>query len=179
MKTRHLILGLATLAMAAFIAIPAHAQDDSEPLGNVAKQKKSTKAKVVVTDEDMASSSSGDNADGSSDSSKKADDKTQSTADMQKELDDIIHDEALLKKKLDVLQQKADEATDDFRKNMYLDSIQNQQVTLKEFSDRRKELEAKISARKQKEKPQDKSEEKSEDKSKDKSEDKTEDKSQG
>src|SRR4051794_26943621 len=113
------------------------AQESQPSLTDVAKQKSSTvKAKKVITDDDMPSTSvpapaapatsaataasstastgeSKSAADAPAKSSSASNTKAAVTgklAELQKELDDVNHDEALLNKKLDELQQKIDKS---------------------------------------------------------------------
>lgn len=157
------------------------AQDSQPSLADVAKQKANTaKAKKVITDEDIpststppvpaaASEASGSGASSSattptedtksptdatakSESGSKTGGQTSKLAALQKELDDVNHDDALLRKKLAQLQTKIDNATDPFRKRMYEESIETQQVTLSQFLKKRQELEHQIADEKSKSK---------------------------
>lgn len=168
MKKRHLLLAIAAVALVTLVVVPVQAGDDDDPpLGDLAKQKSGAKAKRVITDEDIPSSNTEATAaeetsaskpkegeEGKQEGKQDKEPKAAATSALQKELDDIKHDEELLKKKLETLQKKAAEATDPFRKNMYEEAIQNQQITLKEFRDKRVEVEKKITADKEKSEPQ-------------------------
>jgi hypothetical protein len=165
MKLKNISLLMATGAL--LIPVLLVAQDSQPSLADVVRQKSSTKAKKVITDEDMPSTSnpspatapasgstSGSGASASASTDSAANSKSGAPggklADLQKQLDDINHDESLLNKKLEQLQQKIEIATDPFRKKLYQDSIDNQQTTLSEFRKKRQELEQQITDEKSK-----------------------------
>ncbi|MDT8066685.1 MAG: hypothetical protein ROO76_00825 [Terriglobia bacterium] len=86
----------------------------------------------------------------SADAAKAADD--QKLKDLEGKLSDAKKGEQDLQRKLDTLQQKADSTQDQFRKNMYLDMISNQQITLSEFRREQESLTAQIEQEKNKSK---------------------------
>lgn len=167
LKSAFFIVILAAFAM---LATPTWADDAQTSLADVAKQKSGTKAKRVITDDDIPSTSGSPLAaqsqpQGSSSSvtgdtdAKEANAKTSGPAgsakaaassDLEGELKAVIHDEDLLKKRLQQLREKIEKTPDPFRKQIYEDSIVNQQVTLEEFGKKRKELEQQIADEKAK-----------------------------
>ncbi len=92
-------------------------------------------------------------ADKSTDSAKAADDAK--LKELEAKLADAKKGEQDLQRKLATLQQRADITQDEFRKNMYLDMISNQQVNLQEFRKTQESLTAQIEQ--EKNKSQDKS----------------------
>ena len=92
------------------------------------------------------------NTDGkSADSAKAADD--EKLKDLQAKLADAKKGEQELQRKLVSLQEKADGEKEEFRRNMYLDMISNQQVTLSEFRREQENLQSQINREKDKVKP--------------------------
>jgi hypothetical protein len=147
MKFRHYVSVVTIAAAALLLAAPlAHAGDQAED------KSKTTKAKHVYTDEDMPSTREGakpQDAPAEKADAKPEDEKL-SAADAQKEYDKYDRAEKTLRRQLDELQKKADAAEDPFRKNMYTESIERQQVTLQEFVDKKKKLQEQIDAEKEK-----------------------------
>lgn len=158
MTLRSLMLGAFIIALGAMFAAPVARASDENSVADAAKQKTSEKkAKRVITDDDMPSTSaaatesdagqsgtaSESTADGS-ESTKTKPSAAANAAELQQELESLNHDDELLRKKLGQLQEKADAATDPFRKKIYEDAIEHQQIMLDDFQKRRKDLETRI-----------------------------------
>jgi hypothetical protein len=147
MKFRHCVSVVTIAAAALLLAAPlAHAGDQAED------KSKTSKAKHVYTDEDMPSTrEDAKPSDAPADKAgAKPEEEKLSAADAQKEYDETDRAEKTLRMHLDELQKKADATDSQFRKQMYLDSIEHQQVTLQGFVDKKKKLKEQIDSEKEK-----------------------------
>jgi len=73
-------------------------------------------------------------------------------AELERKLDTSKREEQELRQKLDKLQEKANNETDENRRNMYLDIISNQQTTLSEYRHNQENLQKQIEDEKNKDK---------------------------
>lgn len=73
-------------------------------------------------------------------------------ADLKDKLAQTKRDEEALQQKLDTLDEKAKDEKDEFRKNMYLDMVSNQQLTLSEYRRTEEQLQKQINEGKNEEK---------------------------
>ncbi|MGE5111426.1 MAG: hypothetical protein ACM3JB_11250 [Acidobacteriaceae bacterium] len=69
---------------------------------------------------------------------------------LQAKLAESKHSEEVLQKNLNDLQEKASNEQSEFRRNMYLDMVSNQQVTLSDFRRQQEQLQQQIDAEKSK-----------------------------
>ena len=69
---------------------------------------------------------------------------------LQAKLAEAKHSEEVLQKNLDDLQEKASNEQSEFRRNMYLDMVSNQQVTLSDYRRQQEQLQQQIDAEKSK-----------------------------
>ncbi len=83
---------------------------------------------------------------------KKPEAKETKQAELERKLDTSKREEQELRQKLDKLQEKANNETDENRRNMYLDIISNQQTTLSEYRHNQENLQKQIDEEKNKDK---------------------------
>jgi hypothetical protein len=159
MNRKYRLVSASVLICLGLVAVPIVSAEQDSPPAAASQEKKITKAKHVYTDDDVpaireragvSNVVSGPVEEKMPET--KAADKPATALELQKEMDLVKHDKDLLQRRLTELQDKADQATDPFRKKMYEDSISNQQVTLSDFDKQLKDLEAKLAEQDKKEK---------------------------
>jgi len=131
----------------------APAEPATESTGGVAKTPDSSDSKAADASaaggQADAAKTSGDKPGAGTDA--KANDKNK-VKDLQDKLEEAKKGEADLQRKLDTLDEKAKNEKDEFRKNMYLDMVSNQQSTLSDYRRKEEQLQKQIDERKSEEK---------------------------